>query len=161
MKKNKHNNAGFSLVELLVTVAILAALAAVLVPSFISVQNDTWRKQDENKFQAMCVAFKTALSEPEVMKYIEEEYDNTNVSIVFQIKEDGEIIFNDGILYNDNTENNLETTTLWLNAYQSIGITYEVSYTDFRNQYVVFHMTPKTEHTTAKCTYEITESSPI
>ena len=69
------------------------------------------------------------------------------------------IDFKDGLMYGVSA-GEFGTSQLWLNSYQTIGMSYEVEDTNFRNQYLVFRIVPKTEHTTAKCTYSVEETNP-
>ena len=72
IKKNEKK--GFSLVEIIVSICILAVLMSVLVPSYIAMMNDSRIKKDEAKFESICTAFKKALGEPEVQNEVEQFY---------------------------------------------------------------------------------------
>ena len=55
----KNFNKGFSLVEIIVAICILAVLSAVMVPSLINLMQQSRIEKDETKFISMCTAFKT------------------------------------------------------------------------------------------------------
>ena len=154
IRKNK--NKGFSLVELIVAVAILATLTAFLVPSYISFIGETRMEKDEIKFESICIALKTAMSDPGVIKETEKISGNGTFKVVFAVDSNGLISFGDGLFVGSET-NDFDKTVLWLNSYQSIGLTYKVESSEFRNKYIVFTVTPKTSTTTVECKCEIVE----
>ena len=154
MLKNKK---GFTLLEIIVTVAVLAALATMLVPSFIHAQNDSRRNQDETKFQSVCTAFKTSLAEPEVIKEVEKLCDNNKLTITFEITDDGLLAFGNGEIVGNLDKKRVEGSTLWLNTYQTVGLTYDLASNDFKGKSLVLDITAKTEHTTAKCEFRIVD----
>ena len=155
----KRKNSGFSLMELIVSIAILATFAAIVVPSFVSSMHGTRIKKDETKFETVCTAFKVALGEPEVQKEAALVGGGNKLTAAFKIDDNGLLDFSQGQLVGVSTET-FKKTKLWLNSYQSIGVTYKTESTDFHGQYIVFILTPKTEITTAKCEYRIVESYP-
>lgn len=157
MRKNK--NKGFSLMEIIVAVAILSIFCAVLIPSYIHLTQESRLKQDHAKFEGMCTSFKMALTEPEVRKEFEELSSTATIKVVCQFDENGYVVFGDGKLLGV-TEGELENSPLWLNSYQSIGLSYQTASKDFNNKYIVFTMTPKTTNSTATCEYEILETYP-
>ena len=152
MKSSKN---GFTLIEIIVTIAVMAALMAMLVPSFISAQYETRVKQDETKFESVCSAFKRSLGEPEVIKDLEDYCDDQKLTITITVSDDGLIVFGDGELKGNLKSEKLESTALWLTSYQSVGLTYKTESHDFKGKKIVFEIVPKTEHTTAKCEYTI------
>lgn len=83
MIKRFFNNKGFSLIELIVVVAIMAIGSAILIPSFINMSQESKTKQDEIKFQSICTALKSSLSDPEVQKEIEEWCNNEAFTVIF------------------------------------------------------------------------------
>ena len=145
--------------EIIVAVAILAIFAAVVVPSFIHITQETRVKKDLAKFDAMCTAFKLALTEPEVRQEFEELGPNATIKVIFQFDENGYASFNDGKLIAMN-EGDLDGSKLWLNSYQSIGLFYQAESKEHDNKYLVFTLTPKKTNTTATCEYEILENYP-
>ena len=155
----KHTKKGFSLIELIVAISIMAVLASVLIPSFIYQQNKSRMAKDEIKFESICAAFKQALAEPEVRNEIDVIAGGGKIQIVCEIAKDGVINFEDSEVIGTSNAI-LGKTKLWLNSFQSIGTTYTVEYSDFKEQYLVFAIIPKTSSTTAKCEYKVVEQRP-
>ena len=158
MLKNKTK--GFTLLEIIVVLAILAILITLLVPSYLNSMQATRAKKDIMKIESMCTAFKTALSEPEVMKEAEEVGGGGELTAVFYIDENGLVVFNEGKLLGANYATLtdaliMEETDLWKNSYQTIDLRYQMESEDHYNHYIIFTLTPKTYKTTAKCEYEM------
>jgi prepilin-type N-terminal cleavage/methylation domain-containing protein len=154
-----NRNRGFSLVELIVTICILAAIAAFLIPSLINLMQQSRIKKDETKFNSICTAFKSACSEPEVQKEADRIGGGGNLTIVYYIHDNGLIDFNSGELIGTSSKP-MQETSLWLCSYQSVGTTYTTESPEFSNEYLVFTLTPKTAQSTAQCTYEVVDSYP-
>jgi type IV pilus assembly protein PilA len=159
-KQNK--NKGFSLVELVVCVVILAVFAAVLIPAFINLRRESQQDTDNIKFSSMCDVFKKSMAEPEVKRSFEDNGEE-EITICFHINDDGTIVFGEGnIKYIEKKDDEyqeqskeIKDTALWLNSYQTIGTRYEVQFQEYAGCCVRFSLTPKTSKTTAKCSYEI------
>lgn len=154
----KNSKRGFTLVEIIVSICIMAVMAAVMVPSLINLSLESRRDADETKFTSMCTAFKSALAEPAVQKEMD-KLGGADIKVVFRIDENGFVDFGQGELIGTATME-MANASLWLNSYQTIGINYEVEYPEHCNQYLVFEITPKTPKTTARCEYKIVESHP-
>ena len=58
---------GFTLVELVVAIAILVVLSTVLVPSFLNITSTSKESKDEVKFETLTTVFEKAVSEKEVL----------------------------------------------------------------------------------------------
>lgn len=67
MLKNK--NKGFSLLELVVTVGIMAVLAGVLIPSMVTASNDSRQKSDDAAMQHLTELYKSATQEHQAYYY--------------------------------------------------------------------------------------------
>jgi prepilin-type N-terminal cleavage/methylation domain-containing protein len=165
IKTNKSR--GFSLVEVIVAICILAVLMSVLVPSYIRMMSDSRMKKDETKFESICTAFKRSLGEPEVQNEVsefyaedEEDEEKKKLIVVFKIGKDGVILFGDGEIEGDLKTMPMQNSVLWLNSYQSVTTRYEVEYRENWNKYLVFTLTPKTPTTTADCKYALMDSWP-
>lgn len=61
----KKNNKGFSLVELIIVIAIMAILAGALAPALIKYINKSRRSTDVQNADSLRTAIQTALSNPE------------------------------------------------------------------------------------------------
>ncbi len=61
----KKNNKGFSLVELIIVIAIMAILAGALAPALIKYINKSRRSTDIQNADSLRTAIQTALSDPE------------------------------------------------------------------------------------------------
>ena len=63
--KTKNNNKGFSLVELIVVVAIMAVLVGVLAPAYLSYVEKTRLQKDNSAIGEICAAIQTAMADEE------------------------------------------------------------------------------------------------
>lgn len=72
----KMNNKGFSLVELIIVIAIMAVLVGVLAPQFLRYVEQSRVQKDESAMGEVCNATKIAMS-------IEEVYDSIDASASF------------------------------------------------------------------------------
>lgn len=156
----KHKNKGFSLLELIVAITILAIITACLIPSYIHLSKEAKIKKDITKFDSVCVAFKSALSEPEVKKEMKQISEGETVTVICHIDSDGLIVFGDGKVIGVQTKK-LNDTELWLNSYQSVDSIYIVENKEFYNKYIVFTVVPKQSNDTAECEYEIVDNHPL
>ena len=66
--KNKKNNKGFSLVELIVVVAIMAVLVAVLAPTLLRYVEKTRVQKDASAVSEVVQAVKIALADEDINK---------------------------------------------------------------------------------------------
>lgn len=143
--------------ELIVTVGIMAVLAAVLIPSFIALNNESRKDKDTVKWESVSTAIKTAMAEPEVRKFLEnpDTYNNQRFLIVFDSDAYGKIDFMAGrvaIKFDDGTEHVeiFANTPLGQNAYQMTDREYQVEYREHYGYTLTLTCTPKTSKTTAK-----------
>lgn len=78
----KKNNKGFSLVELIIVIAIMAILAGALAPALIKYINKSRRSTDIQNADSLRTAVQTALSNPEAVDTIPSDpYDFTSADI--------------------------------------------------------------------------------
>lgn len=77
----KMNNKGFSLVELIIVIAIMAVLMGVLAPQLLKYVEDSRRQSDETAFGEVENAVKIALA-------VEEVYNAVSDGTVVTIKDD-------------------------------------------------------------------------
>lgn len=153
LKENRKK--GFSLIELLVAVAILIILTAFLVPSLYQYFDETRMDKDFAKLDSITVAFKRSMGDPAVQKEAEQLDPGAVYVVTFQVDKDGYIDFGKGTLTGIDTPFN--QTQLWLNTYQMIGLNYQTEYKGFKECTIVYTITPKTSKTTANCSYEVIE----
>ena len=66
MNQKKHNNKGFSLVELIIVIAIMAVLVAVLAPQYIKYVENSRVAKDENAVAEAIHATQVALADETV-----------------------------------------------------------------------------------------------
>jgi prepilin-type N-terminal cleavage/methylation domain-containing protein len=158
--KIKNQNKGFSLLELVVCMVIIAVLAVVLVPNFINLQHESKAKKDVTKFESICSAFEAALVQPEVKNEVEKLGGGSNLVVVAKIDTDGKINFGDSDLIGLISKK-LKDSELWLNIYQTIGMSYETDSRELAGKYVVFYLRPKTTVSPSSCEYMVAESKPL
>lgn len=166
------NKKGFSLIEILVAMAILAVLSIVLVPSFLNISKDSKEAKDDIKFNSISLAFEQTLSNSEVLTYMAKNHEFNSfeadeddlVYICYKIGNKGQINFEEGtILYNngDNKENNYKESKIWLNTYQSLEKKYNAENREHFDKILVFKIMPKTESEVAWCTYQVTDEAEL
>lgn len=73
--KYKTKNKGFSLIELVVVIAIMAVMSAVLVPSMISSSNEARMKTDNSAMGTLAQIYKSAVQEHETYYYFQRTID--------------------------------------------------------------------------------------
>ncbi|OYO51557.1 hypothetical protein CG709_19045 [Lachnotalea glycerini] len=62
MKQKKMNNKGFSLVELIIVIAIMAVLVGILAPQYIKYVENSRISADKNTVDQVASAIQTALA---------------------------------------------------------------------------------------------------
>ena len=152
IKKMIKNKKGFSLVELLAVVAILSVFIVVLVPSFINHIGESKLERDYTKFDSINTAIRTACAEPEVENEVIAKAGGDPLKIVFQISNDGKIVFENGTMAGQPIAN----TYLWTNIYQTIEFEYQVASTEHYGKTLTFTIPVKEMNQTWKCSYTIT-----
>lgn len=77
----KKNNKGFSLVELIIVIAIMAILAGALAPALIKYINKSRRSTDIQNADSLRTAVQTAMSNPDAVDAITTSPSTYNASI--------------------------------------------------------------------------------
>ena len=86
-KMKKMNNKGFSLVELIIVIAIMAILAGALAPALLRYIEKTRVSNDKSTAANLKTAVETALANEEVMDAVSTKADGTNVEFLsFEIE---------------------------------------------------------------------------
>ena len=152
MRKNKLNRKGFSLIELVVTIAIVAICSAIVVPTYINMLTESRIDQDNIKFDAICNALKSAMSEPEVQNEMETLFGNEAFLVVFVSDSNtGEMKLTKGQAAKDAANVYvLEDMQLGKMAVQWMDRTYTVANPEAKGYQLTIKCTPKTYNTTAK-----------
>lgn len=65
-KAKKLNNKGFSLVELIIVIAIMAVLIGVLAPQYLKYVDKSRKSADEDNFQTIITAVQVYYSDPDI-----------------------------------------------------------------------------------------------
>lgn len=152
MKKKLFNNKGFSLIELVVTIAIIAICSGILVPTLIQMAQKSKIEQDDIKFESICTSLKSALSQPEVQNEVEELFNNEPFLVVFTSNAaTGEMNLAQGQAAKDAANiYTLDNMELGKAAIQLMDRKYTVAYKEHFGYQLTIKCTPKTFNTTAK-----------
>lgn len=153
MKKKIFNNKGFSLVELVVTVAIVAIFSSILVPTFVHMTQESKAEQDQIKFESICSALKSAMSQPEVQNELAAEpWNNEEFLIVFTSNADtGEMKLAKAQVAKDvSSQTTLEDMELGKAAIQLMDREYTVAHKHSFGYQLTIKCTPKTHNTVAR-----------
>lgn len=153
MKKKLLNRKGFSLVELVVTIGIVAICSAIIVPTYIHMVTESRIDQDNIKFDSICTALKSSLSQPEVQNEMAAEpWNNEPFLIVFTSNsETGEMKLTKGQAAKDaSTVKVLDTMQLGKEAFLWMDMTYTVANREAYGYQLTIRCTPKTHNTTAQ-----------
>lgn len=153
MRRLFKNKKGFSLIEIIVAVAIMVVLTAILVPSFLHYLNDAKVQKDTTKFDSVSVALKTTLGDDEIRRYIEKNYKDEQFTLTFDI-DNGHIDFAAGVFENEHYTELFKDSKIGLNTYQSIGTEYQMEQTKSDGT-LIYTLVPKRSNTTVSVTYEL------
>lgn len=157
IKKFFRNKKGFTLIEIVVTIAIMATLSAILVPSFVALSRESRMKKDNVEFEAVCTAIKSALAEPEVRKELEQndKIQNQPFLVAFESDPTGKINFANGKIFLDKTDTEIKFNDLKMAkfVYQSVDKQYQIELRECYGYTLKIAVTPKQSNTTAKATY--------
>ena len=113
----KRNNKGFSLVELIVVIAVMAVLVVVLAPAYLRYVEKSRVQKDASAFSEVVNAIKIVASEEEVYEEIGED-------TMVKIDKDGVITVADVELAEDETDDG-KTGDLYDEIVATVGATVE------------------------------------
>lgn len=80
-KKTLRSRKGFSLVELIIVIAIMAALVAILAPQYIKYVDNSRKTADKNTAEEIFTACKVATTESSLTTGFYAEWDGNNLTI--------------------------------------------------------------------------------
>lgn len=148
----KLNKKGFTLIELVVVIAILGIFSSMLIPTFINMSREARIEEDNIKFESICTALKSSLSQPEVQNEMEDLFNNEEFLVVFTSNADtGDMNLMNGQAAKDNTAvHSLKDMELGKNAWPLMDRAYTVQDKDSYGFQLTIKCTPKTSTTTAK-----------
>lgn len=137
----KGNNKGFSLVELIIVIAIMAILVAILAPQYMAYVDKSRQSKDDSNADQLLKAVQVAMSDD---------------SITSQLTADPQLIFdkNGVALTGDTTVNNVGVIDSALQA--SLGKTYTamaITSTKYKSGAGHATFTIKADHVTGTTTY--------
>lgn len=161
IKKNRKK--GFSLMELIIAISILVVFAAFAIPSYINITRDARTSRDTTKLISICNAFKTSMSDQEVIARMSEYDESIQIVVNCPIDNEGCIDLKNsdviGVLDTGVCESRkLSKIAIWDNMYQSIGSEHSFEQKEIFNKNIVFTLTLKTATSTANCEYRIQDN---
>lgn len=154
---HNQDSKGFTLIEVIVCMTILAIFAIIFVPSYINFSNESRMRADNTKFVSVATALKSALSEPDVAKEAKLLCGEDLMVIKWSIDQNGTINFANGTIEGTAKIISMQDSDMWKNIYADIGNTYDVKYKRNIGKTVTFTLKQKTEKTTASCTFELSK----
>lgn len=132
MKNNneikKLNNKGFSLVELIIVIAIMAVLIGVLAPQYLKYVEKSRKQADLDNFQSIITAVQVYYSDPS----------NTAVTGTVTVAADGKVTATDSIKDAcDDAGVNVQTITMKSAACKNKVLTFAVDATNGTYQFTI------------------------
>jgi prepilin-type N-terminal cleavage/methylation domain-containing protein len=90
LKSNQNNNRGFTLIELIVIIAVIAVASAILVSSYANIMENQRKKADMTSLQNIDLGVEQILFYDDAFRDIENYvYDKNKVDLIFKVKTDG------------------------------------------------------------------------
>ena len=147
MRKHKK---GFTLVEILVAVAILAVLAAIFIPSLFRLAENAKVKRDSSLVSSIVTGIKNATDAPDSKKEIE-KFPEPEFKIIFTTTIDGKVDYHDGELKSGDSSIHLEDTAIFLNLKSHIGDSAQFYGTKYKAAQLVFTVVPASDTAPTSC----------
>ncbi len=117
--KNRKNNKGFSLVELIVVVAIMAVLVGVLAPAYLKYVENSRITKDESALEEVRHAVEIAVADEDIYDDVTFDADDTKCSTVtITVGDDGAAAVASGVDSLQTEVQSLVGATIQLNSKQ-------------------------------------------
>ena len=155
----RKNRKAFSLVELIVAIAIMAVAAGILVPSFVAIRKQQGKKADDAKFISMANSLQQVMTDNEIEKEVKKISDGNQFDVVFVIDDTGHIDMTAGTIKTATEDFTLFSTKIWKNWYHYIEEQYDLKDRETENMLLVLHAFPRTSKSVPKCNWEVIESA--
>lgn len=133
----KKNNKGFSLVELIVVIAIMAVLMAVLAPAMLRYVEKSRVQKDESAVSEAANAAQLALADESVYKKVDSQTPITvTIAADGTVTDDVSATGNNGVVATE-VANTVGTISLTSKTYSGQSATIQMVYNDTKKAYVI------------------------
>lgn len=133
----RKNNKGFSLVELIVVIAIMAVLMAVLAPAMLRYVEKSRVQKDESAVSEAANAAQLALADESVYKKVDSQTPITvTIAADGTVTDDVSATGNNGVVATE-VANTVGTISLTSKTYSGQSATIQMVYNDTKKAYVI------------------------